>query len=74
MSPELLSKINQPFFTTKPSGQGTGLGMSICHEIVEQHQGHISIDSAEGEFTEVTIDLPVQPRSARMPGRQEGSQ
>jgi PAS domain S-box-containing protein len=72
MSPELLSKINQPFFTTKPSGQGTGLGMSICHEIVTQHQGHISIDSAEGEFTEVTIDLPVQPRSARMPGREPG--
>jgi len=74
MSPELLSKINQPFFTTKPSGQGTGLGMSICHEIVEQHRGHFSIDSVEGEYTEVTIDLPVRLRSARMPGQEPGRQ
>lgn len=65
--PEVLSKINQPFFTTKPSGQGTGLGMSICNEIVEQHQGRFSIDSVEGEYTEVSIDLPVHPPGERPP-------
>jgi len=65
--PDVLSRINQPFFTTKPSGQGTGLGMSICNEIVEQHQGRFSIKSVEGDYTEVSIDLPVHPQGGRRP-------
>ena len=67
MPPDVLSRINRPFFTTKPSGQGTGLGMSICNEIVEQHHGRFSIDSVAGEYTEVSVDLPVQPQDERSP-------
>jgi two-component system, NtrC family, sensor kinase len=48
----------QPFFTTKPAGEGTGLGPSISYEIVtQQHRGTI-LDSRVGEFTEFTVRLP----------------
>jgi signal transduction histidine kinase len=57
-------RIFDPFFTTKPAGEGTGLGLSISRDIVVQgHQGAIRVDSAEGEFTEVTVTLPA-PRPA----------
>ncbi len=52
-------KIMNPFFSTKPSGIGTGLGLSISHGIVTDHGGKLSIDSTEGEFTKVIIELPV---------------
>ena len=53
------SKIFQPFFTTKPSGEGTGLGLSLAHDIVTQgHGGTLSVDSREGEFTEFVLRLP----------------
>lgn len=58
---EVVDKIFNPFFTTKPSGEGTGLGMSLCHDIiVNGHGGEIKLDSREGEYTEVTVVLPVQ--------------
>ncbi len=50
-----LSKIMDPFFTTKDVGEGTGLGLSICYGIVEEHGGYFYIDSIEGEETTVTI-------------------
>ncbi len=50
-------KIYQPFFTTKPTGTGTGLGLSLSYDIIKAHQGEIKVDSAEGEFTEFTIEL-----------------
>jgi PAS domain S-box-containing protein len=59
MSAALLQKIEQPFFTTKPAGEGTGLGMSICREIMTQHRGTMDIESIEGEYTEIRIDLPI---------------
>jgi signal transduction histidine kinase len=56
---EIRDKIYQPFFTTKPSGIGTGLGLSMTHDIVNMHNGTLHIDSNIGEFTEFTISLPV---------------
>ncbi|MCA0230530.1 MAG: GHKL domain-containing protein [Bacteroidetes bacterium] len=56
---ELKSKIFQPFFTTKPTGQGTGLGLSLAYDIVTKgHGGTIELDSTEGEGTTFTITLP----------------
>jgi len=50
----------QPFFTTKPTGEGTGLGLSLSYEIVVNgHGGIIEIDSKEGEYTEFIIKLPI---------------
>jgi signal transduction histidine kinase len=50
-----------PFFTTKPVGEGTGLGLCIVQKIVAQHRGRIHIDSEEGRGTRIAIVLPVQP-------------
>lgn len=55
---KLLGRIMDPFFTTKPGGQGTGLGLSISHGIIGDHKGLMKIESREGEFTRVIIDLP----------------
>ena len=53
------AKLFSPFFTTKPPGEGVGLGLSISHDIIVQgHQGELQIDSIEGEFTEFVIRLP----------------
>jgi two-component system, NtrC family, sensor kinase len=52
-------KIFQPFFTTKPTGEGTGLGLSLSYEIIKAHRGELKVDSAEGEFAEFTIELPL---------------
>jgi signal transduction histidine kinase len=53
-------KIMQPFFTTKPTGEGTGLGLSMSYDIVvKAHNGSINIDTKEGEYTEFTVKVPV---------------
>ena len=53
-------KIMQPFFTTKPTGEGTGLGLSLSYDIVVKgHGGSITVDTKEGEFTAFTIILPI---------------
>jgi two-component system NtrC family sensor kinase len=53
------NKIFQPFFTTKPSGEGTGLGLSLAHDIITKgHDGTLAVESREGEFTEFVVRLP----------------
>ncbi len=59
ISPKILDKIFQPFFTTKPTGQGTGLGLSLSYDIVKAHGGEIKVETKEGEGTEFIIQLPV---------------
>lgn len=56
---KILSKVMDPFFSTKPGGVGTGLGLSISHGIIRDHDGRIEIDSVEGSHTRVTVDLPL---------------
>lgn len=51
-------KVFQPFFTTKPTGSGTGLGLSLSYDIIKAHNGELKVESKEGEGTEFTIFLP----------------
>ena len=55
---EILAKIFDPFFTTKEVGQGSGLGLSIVHGIVERHGGTIEVDSQVAKGTTFTVTLP----------------
>ncbi|MCK5105333.1 MAG: histidine kinase, partial [Cyclobacteriaceae bacterium] len=52
-------KIFQPFFTTKPTGSGTGLGLSLSYDIVKAHGGKMKVESEEGEGSEFIIVLPI---------------
>jgi signal transduction histidine kinase len=54
-----LDKIFQPFFTTKPAGEGTGLGLSLSYDIIKMHGGDLKVESKENEGTEFVIELPV---------------
>ena len=57
---KVLDKIFQPFFTTKPTGQGTGLGLSLAYDIVtKEHGGQLKVETKEGEGAEFVIQLPV---------------
>ena len=55
---DVVDKIFNPFFTTKPTDQGTGLGLALSNDIVREHGGTIKVHSEPGEFTEMTIELP----------------
>jgi two-component system, NtrC family, sensor kinase len=55
---KILDKIFQPFFTTKPTGQGTGLGLSLSYDIIKAHGGEIKVQTKEGEGAEFIITLP----------------
>jgi two-component system NtrC family sensor kinase len=57
IAPEVLPKIFDPFFTTKPDG--TGLGLSVSHGIIHDHQGSVDVDSEVGNGTTFTVTLPV---------------
>jgi signal transduction histidine kinase len=60
IAPEHVSKIFQPFFTTKPTGEGTGLGLSLSYDIITKgHGGTLTVHSQEGEYAEFVVTLPV---------------
>src|SRR5438045_1936352 len=56
---KILDKIFQPFFTTKPTGQGTGLGLSLSYDIVKAHGGELKVETKEGGGSEFMVQLPV---------------
>ena len=58
ISQKVSDKIFQPFFTTKPTGQGTGLGLSLSYDIIKAHGGEIKVEAEEGEGAEFIIQLP----------------
>jgi signal transduction histidine kinase len=62
MSNEVKKKIFEPFYTTKPVGQGTGLGLSVVHGIVEEHNGRILVHSSPGKGAKFEIVLPLRQR------------
>ncbi|RZA26165.1 MAG: response regulator [Proteobacteria bacterium] len=79
MSPEVLARATEPFFTTKERGKGTGLGLAQVHGFVQQCEGHLAIQSQSGQGTTVRISLPrVEPlvtaedHAARQDEMQEG--
>lgn len=60
IEPKIINKVFQPFFTTKPTGQGTGMGLSLSYDIITKgHGGQLSVNSETGNFTEFTIQLPL---------------
>jgi GAF domain-containing protein len=68
---EVREKMFNPFFTTKPAGEGTGLGLSMSHDIiVKQHGGRIDVETEPGQFTEFIIVLP---RTSNLSGKSRGS-
>lgn len=56
--PEDIERVFQPFFTTKGPGEGTGLGLAICRDVIRKYDGHLTLDSKAGEWTEVSLELP----------------
>ena len=60
ISQKVVDKIFQPFFTTKPTGQGTGLGLSLSYDIVKAHGGEIKVKTTENGGSEFIIELPLK--------------
>ena len=58
-APHELALLTKPFYSTKPFGKGTGLGLNITQKIITDHGGHLGFESVKGEFTRVIIDLPI---------------
>ena len=65
MTPDVMDKMFTPFFTTKSTDKGTGLGMSLSHDIVRGHGGTIAPESVPGEYTELTVTIPVSQVSSQ---------
>ena len=56
---KIIDKIFQPFFTTKPTGEGTGLGLSLSYDIVKAHGGEIKVETEDGKGSKFTMELPI---------------
>lgn len=56
---DIKNKIFQPFFTTRPTGQGAGLGLSLSYDIIKAHGGQLTVESKDSEYAKFTITLPV---------------
>jgi signal transduction histidine kinase len=67
MTPETLSRVFEPMFTTKRMGTGAGLGLAICDQVVRQHAGSIQVESEPGRGTRFTITLPLDFREKSEP-------
>jgi two-component system NtrC family sensor kinase len=65
ISPDQINRIYDPFFTTKPPGKGTGLGLFTCYRTVHRHGGEISVDSQVGVGTSFLVVLPISPASSQ---------
>ena len=61
MPKHVVDKIFQPFFTTKPTGQGTGLGLSLSYDIVKAHGGDLRVSTEQNIGTEFIISIPITP-------------
>ena len=59
IKPDIISHVFDPFYTTKDVGEGMGLGLSICHTIIENHGGTLEAKSEYGQWTEFSFDLPL---------------
>jgi signal transduction histidine kinase len=59
-----VDKIFQPFFTTKPTGEGTGLGLSLSYDIIKAHAGELKVETKEDEGARFTVVLPLKQNHA----------
>ncbi|MBX3179302.1 MAG: HDOD domain-containing protein [Candidatus Hydrogenedentes bacterium] len=69
---DVMDKVFEPFFTTRPGNEGTGMGLAVCHGIVEAHRGTITLHSQEGSGTTCTLTLPVSADRATAPSEAAG--
>ena len=74
MDKETMQKIFTPFFTTKISGQGTGLGLSVVEQIIHEHKGYIEVESKLGEGSTFFIYLPVADKESKYIARKDDGQ
>ena len=70
---DVLDKIFNPFFTTKPTDKGTGLGLALSNDIVREHGGRIEVDTEPGSFTEMVIHIPLLTAASRLEQEADGA-